>query len=164
MNRVITAGYINDINKLKNSINGNARYSFVIDGNRYYTATDSDYTDIIKNAKQGDYIAIEAPRGKTVSKIKLLDEHNPYVMMAGYGKIFTYKSLVHFLREIRELMKYHGITREIPYSAQRNNYTAVDLYKGYDKQTCMTNLECGSPRDCAERVIVHYYQMINNKD
>lgn len=164
MNRVITAGYINDINKLKNSVNGNARYSFTVNGNRYYTATDSDYTDVVKNAKPGDYIAIEAPRGKTVSKITLINDHNPNLLLASYGRIFTYKSLVDFLNEIRELMKLHGITTEIPYSAQRNNYTAVDLYKGYDKECCMTNLECGSPRECAERVIVHYYQMINNRD
>ena len=164
MKKVTTAGYINDINKLKNTVNGNARYSFAIDGKRYYTATDSSYTDIVKNAKPGHYIGIIAPRGKTVSKITLIHDHNPNLLLASYGRIFTYKSLVDFLIEIRELMKLHGITTEIPYSGQRNNYTAVDLYKSFDKECCMTNLECGSPRECADRVIVHYYQMINNRD
>ena len=165
MKRVTTAGYIENINKLKNSINGNARYSFTINGNRYYTATDSDYTDVVKNSKPGDYVAIVAPRGKTISEISVIEENNPNKILSAYiSSRFTVKSLKYFLEDIRELMKKHGIEKEIPYAAERNNYTCVDLYAGYNLECCMTNLECGTPRECAERVIRHYYQMINNRD
>lgn len=162
MKKIITAGYINDITKLKNSLNGNARYSFTINGQRFYTATDSDYTDVVKNAKQGDYVAIEAPRGKTVSKITLLADYNPNVILAAYtSSRFTANSLKHFLEDIRGLMLKHGVTSEIPYYEGRNNYAAVDLYSDYNpRSTCLTNLQCGTPKECAERVITHYYNMI----
>lgn len=159
--RLVTAGYISDIVKLKNSNNGNARYSFKIDGRRFYTGSDSSYTDVVKNAKQGDYIAVESPRGITVSKITLIPEHNPNLILASYSGRFTAKSLKHFLEDVRGLMIQHGVTTEIPYYEGRNNYSAVDLHSKYNpRSTCLANLECGTPRECAESVITHYYNMI----